>query len=83
MSGMINLRLDGRAAAFVAGWSLGSQDPSRGWSPGDQPRAKCGHQGPTLLVPQPAEGRRWSSGDQASGGDGPQGTKFARRLVPR
>ena len=28
--GMINLRLGGRAAAFVAGWFLGSQDPSRG-----------------------------------------------------
>jgi len=39
----------GLAAAVVAGWSLRTEDPSRGWSLEDQPRGKSGYQRPTLL----------------------------------
>jgi len=81
--GTINLRVAGRAAAFVAGWSLGTQDPSRGWSLEEQPRAKPGYQRSTLLAAQPAKRRNWSPGDQDPRGDGPQGPRFVRRLDPR
>ena len=60
----------GRVAAFVAGWSLRSEDLLRVWSLGEQPRVKCGYWRSTLPAPQPAEGRRWFSGDQGPGGDG-------------
>ena len=80
--GTINLRVGGRAAAFVAGWSLGTQDPSRGWSLEEQPRAKPGYQRSTLLADQPAKRRTWSPGDQDPRKDGPQGPRFVRQLVP-
>ena len=72
----------GRAAAFVAGCSLGSKDPLRGWSLGEQPCTKRGYQRSTLLARQPVRSRSWSSGDQHPCGNGPQGVNFARQLVP-
>ena len=88
LEAMINVGHDkpavrGRAAAVVAGWSPGSQDPSRGWSLRDQPRTKSGYQRPTLLAVQPARRRTWSPGDQDPRKDGPQGPRFVHRLVPR
>jgi len=48
---------DRRVAALAPGWSLRSRDLLRGWSLGEQPRAKSGYQRSTLLAVQPAESR--------------------------